>query len=48
MRGIGITPGGLQQDMDSLESNEMNPEELPPGMEEQQTTGSTPETPPAQ
>ena len=32
MRGIGITPGGIQQDLDSMEGNELNPEAPPDGM----------------
>ena len=32
MRGIGITPGGIQQDLDSMEGNELNPDAPPTGM----------------
>ena len=32
MRGIGITPGGIQQDLDGMEGNELNPEAPPAGM----------------
>jgi len=33
MRGIGITPGGIQGDMDSLSGEEENPDVPPPGAE---------------
>jgi hypothetical protein len=39
MRGIGITPGGIQGDMDSFTGDEANPEVPPPGAE----TGGTPQ-----
>jgi hypothetical protein len=32
MRGIGITPGGIEQDLDSMEGNELNPDAPPAGM----------------
>jgi hypothetical protein len=40
MRDIGITPGGLQQDLDSMEGNDMNPDAPPDGMDAESTTGA--------
>jgi hypothetical protein len=39
MRGIGITPGGIQQDLDSMEGNELNPDAPPDGMGPESTAG---------
>jgi len=48
MRGIGITPGGLEQDLDSMEGNELNPEAPPAGMSSESTAptgGASPQSP---
>jgi len=39
MRGIGITPGGIQQDLDSMEGNELNPDAPPTGMSAESGAG---------
>ena len=49
MRGVGITPGGIQGDLDSLSGDEMNPDVPPPGTEASTapTSSGAPSTPPS-
>jgi hypothetical protein len=46
LRGIGITPGGIQQDMDAFSGDETNTEVAPPGADTGETAGA-PAMPPA-
>jgi hypothetical protein len=47
MRGVGITPGGMQTDLDALGGDDMNPDVPPPGTESQAGAPGTPTAQPA-